>query len=242
MIAVIAVGAAGCLTGEQHTVERTLTSTVTLSRESLVFVNLPIPVVIEGSNRTDDVVIEVDLTVTASSSTVADLKADEVKIETKSENDALLVAITEPPRVTLGGRCSILMPADVDLKVLGRGGTVDVVSMEGQIEIDAITHVRVVGVQDNMDVAIENGNALIESEAPPGKLLVVNLNRGDIDLTLPAAVSANIEADVIGSGNIVIAHPMLPRYPGGTLPYRADVSGGLSVIRLQTGTGLIVIK
>jgi hypothetical protein len=236
------VAGAGCIAGEQHTAERTLTSTVTLTRESLLDVNLPIPVVLEGSARTNDVIITVELTVTASSSTVATQKADEVKIETDSEAGVLTLRITEPSRVSLGGSVLVRLPPDLDVKVTERGGTVDVLSVDGRIEVDSASHVRVVGAKDNVSIGVEAGNALVQTEAQPGKQTVINLRQGDIELTLPPAVSVNIEADVVGNGNIVVAHPTLPRYPGGTLPYRTEVAGGLSVIRLQTGAGLIVIK
>jgi hypothetical protein len=238
----IAMFLSGCLAGEQHTVERTLTSTVTLSRESVLEVNLPIPMVLDGASRTNDVVINVDLTVTASSSSAAIARADEIEIVTMSEQGVLRVGITEPMRVALGGIAALTMPGDLDVVLTERGSTVDVVSIEGDIVINSLSHVRVVGATSNVSVAIETGNALVQTESNPGKQTVIQLKRGDIELTLPPAVSADIEADVLGNGNIVIAHPRLPRYPGGTLPYRATVAGGLSIIRLQTGAGLIVIK
>jgi hypothetical protein len=232
----------GCLAGEQHTVERTLTSTVTLSRESLLDVNLPIPVVLDGRSRTNDVVITVDLTVTASSSSAAIARADEIEIEANSEQGVLRIGITEPMRVALGGAAELTLPGDLDVNVTERGGTVDVVSVDGDIVINSLSHVRVTDATGNVSVAVESGNALVQTESNPGKQTVIRLRRGDIELTLPPAVSADIQADVLGNGNIVIAHPGLPRYPGGTLPYRATVAGGLSIVRLETGAGLIVIK
>src|SRR5688572_11054787 len=135
----------GCLTGEQHTVERTLTSTVTLTRESLLEVNLPIPVLLDGTSRTNDVVISVDLTVTASSSSAAIARADEIEIQAMSEQGVLRVGITEPMRVALGGMAALTLPGDLDVDITERGGTVDVVSIEGDIVINSLSHVRVTG-------------------------------------------------------------------------------------------------
>jgi hypothetical protein len=238
----IAMLSTGCLAGEQHTVERTLTSTVTLTRERILDVNFPIPIVLEGSRRSDDVVIKLDLTVTASSSSAAMARADEIEIKTVSEQGVLRVGMTEPSHASLGGRAGLLLPADLDVAVTERGGTVDVVGVEGQMIINSLSHVRVLGATNNLQVNVEGGNALVQTDSGPGKQTLIRLKQGDIELTLPLAVSADILADVTGNGTILINHPNLPRYPGGTLPYAANVGGALSIIRLETGAGLIVIK
>ncbi len=154
----------------------------------------------------------------------------------------LRLGISELPRVTLSGTYRIVLPNDLDVNVTERNGTVDVLGVEGQIVVNSLSHVRVTGAADDVSVAVEAGNALVETEAPPGKQTLIRLGRGDIQLTLPPALSADIVADVINAGNIVVTHPRLPRYPGGTLPYSTSVAGGLSIIRLQTGSGLIVIQ
>jgi hypothetical protein len=239
---VLAAITSGCGAGEQHLAERSLTSTVTLGRESLIDINLPISVAIDGRSRGDDVVISVDLIVTASTASAARDRAAAMEILTTSAEGILSIGITEPKYTGLAGMVTVTMPGDLDVRVTERGGTVDVVDLDGQLLVNSLAHVRVTGAKDNLGVGIEAGNALIQTEAQPGKQTVIRLKRGDIELTLPPAVSADIVADVLGNGNIVVAHPSLPKYPGGTLPYQTSVAGGLSVIRLETGSGLIVIK
>lgn len=234
------VTSTSCLQGEQVSLERSLTSTVTLQSETRLVTNLPIPVVVQGERRVNDVVVTVDLTVTASSSTKARLLADMIDIDAEHADRDLVVTIGEPAGAELSGTVQLRIPDDLDLKVVERGGTVDILEVEGEIEVDARSHVRIVGAESHVDVGVEAGNALIETALPPGSGAVVQVNAGDIELTLPPAVSADIEANA--TAGIVIAHPMLQRWPGGNQPYRANVGGGLSVVRLSTRRGLVVIR
>lgn len=238
--AVAVATSTSCMEGEQVSLERSLTSTVTLEGERRLVTNLPIPVTIEGERRVNDVLVTVDLTVTASSSTQARILADMITIEEEHADRDLVIGITEPENARLSGTVRIQLPADLDVKVTERGGTVDVLEVEGEIEVDSLSHVRVTGAEENVDVAVEAGNALVESAQNPGLTTTIRVNAGDVELTLPPAVSADIEA--VATNGIVVAHPMLQRWPGGNQPYRASVGGGLSIVRLSTRRGLVVIR
>jgi hypothetical protein len=230
-----------CGGGESFTATRSITSTVTLAGESRLVVNLPLPVVLRGERR-EDVVVAADFTITASTSTPASNVADTIQILTERRDGDLFIGLGEPTtrgRFAAGG-VVIRLPRDVDLDVTERGGTVEIEGIEGKIRVNSLGHVRVTGAEDDVFVAVQSGNALVDTDLRPGGSTTVQLVRGDIQLTTPAAVSADIEA-VSESGLIVIAHPSLPRYPGGGLPYRANVGGGLNTVRLSTRSGVVVI-
>ena len=235
----IALAAVACDGTPPSAFERSLTSTVALQGESLLVTNVPLPIVFEGERR-NDIIFTVDLTVTASSSTLARTVAESIEITELREARSLELGIIEPDRGRLSGTIRVRLPRDLDLVVTERAGTVDVFEVTGSIKVNSLSHVRITGAENDLFVAVEAGNALVDSDLPPSKTTTIRTGTGDIELKGPPGMSTQIQAET-QEGDIVIAHPALPRWPGGNLPYRAQVNGGLHQISILAGQGTIVV-
>ena len=128
----------------------------------------------------------------------------------------------------------------MDVSLVGRGGPVDVVDVGGAIDAVGATHTRITGATGSVRLRVDQGNAIAEVAALPGNTVQLATNSGDVQVILPARPSVAIAAQT-GSGAILIRHPGLPRYPGGGLPYAANVNGGLAQVVLQTSAGNVVV-
>ncbi|MCK6551783.1 hypothetical protein L6R52_38470 [Myxococcota bacterium] len=231
----------GCEEVPQFSAQRTLTSTVTLDRETLLDVDSVVPLAIVGEPRSDDLHLSLDATVTASTSTRAKRLADALELAPETDGDKITLKLAAPSGATLSGTLEIGAPPGLDLAIVERGGTVDIEDVDGTIQVVAASHVRVVGATGDTSVGVARGNALVDTSATPGSTTLIEVDAGDIELTLPQGLSADILA--VAQGQIYIAHPRLPPFlgrPGDV--YSANVSGGLAVFRLETRAGKIVIR
>jgi hypothetical protein len=85
-----------------------------------------------------------------------------------------------------------------------------------------------------------SGNALVETCAFPGTITRVRVRRGDIDIALPRAPGVRLSA-TLGNGQLVIAHPELPRLLSNS-PYVASLRGGLATVEIIADFGNVVIR
>jgi hypothetical protein len=240
--ALVVTSMIGCAEVPQFSETRSLTSTVALDRESLLDVDSVVSLSIVGERRSTDLHFALEATVTASTSTRAKILADALALAPTSDGDTVTLKVEAPSEASLSGTLEIGAPPDLDLTIVERGGTVDVEDLEGSLRIVSQSHVRVVGATRDTVVGVVSGNALVDTLATPGTTTTIEVTAGDIELTLPEGLSANLLA-VAGQGQIYIAHPRLPPFlgrPGDV--YSANVGGGLAVFRLETRAGKIVIR
>jgi hypothetical protein len=244
-VIVITVANISCDEGPQFPAKRTFTSTITLGAETVLILDVPISITLRGEPRIDEIYATVDATVTASTSTRASQLAEDLRfIRTSSAGDTKLsLALAAPPEASIGGTITVRVPSDLDLAVVERGGTTDVVNMRGNIEIASASHTRISGAERNVFVQTSAGNVLVDSTLPAGSSVRLELQVGDVDLAVPEGLSADIQATAVRSGSVIPAHPRLPQFTGKAGDtYRANVGGGLSVVRITTGSGKIIIR
>ena len=221
------------------------TATVALDRETTFIVDAPVDLVVEGHPRSSDLVYTLKATATASTASAAQALAEAVVLETvavEPRGIRLVMKGMEPKNGLVRGVLRVQLPDDMDLFLVGRGASVNVDAMEGDMEVAALGHARVDGAVGNVKLGSQSGNALLSASPLPGSIIEVLAVRGDVQLSLPAVVSAQIQATPGGGGQVVIRHPGLPAGLGGTAAYAVVVGGGLSLISLVTQAGNIVIQ
>ncbi len=239
----ISLSSSGCEVGPQFTAQQKTTSTITLVGQRSLLINSALSTTILGERRLNEVEVELDARVSATSSATAHMLAAELEV-VEDDSDPTVLSLTLPmlQQASLDGTLIIKVPKDLPVVAIQRSGTLDVIDVQESININAISHVRVTGAERDVSVAIEQGNALVETRATPGTQTIISVGSGSIELTVPLALSANIEAAVGTAGAIIPNHPALSPWVGGGLPYLANVNGGLSVFRLSTRSGNIVIR
>lgn len=246
---VAAAAMVSCGESPSGSAQRTFTSTVTLGDQIRVIVDSPVSLVVKGSPVRREVVATVNVTVTASSAERAKVIADELELvaEPIASSRELKLTLTgvAPFQAGLSGELVLEMPNEMALSAIVRGGTGRIESVEGAIEVTAISSVRITGAKDKAIVKINSGNAIIDSFAPPGSQIQADVGTGDIELDLPPTVSADIEATIgqQGAGRVLVDHPALPQPVGpGVTNYKQRVNGGLALVRVLARAGNIVIR
>lgn len=232
-----------CETGDQFQATRAWTSTVTLSRQAVLELQSPLTLGIEGLPRTNELMLDVEAVATASSATVAQELVDALEFQIE-EVDTRTLRITgegfQPNNGTITGILIVQLPEDMDLNVFGAGGPVQIFDMTGDITVNAITDTQIVRSSGDVVVRVEQGVILVESELDPGTRVDAQTGAGDVQLTLPSFISAQVAAQT-QQGTIFVTHPSLPA-PIQGLAYGTIVGGGLSGIVLVTGRGNILIQ
>lgn len=244
-LAAVALALPAC--GESFTAasEVVRSATVSVGRATTFVVDSPVPLLVTGVGRSTDVVYELTGVMTASTASVATELAEAVALSVETldpQGIQLVFENAEPRNGRLQGELRIWLPDDMDVVIFGNGGTVDVDRIEGNIDVNAIGQTRVLGAVGSVSVGVEAGAALVQTSALPGTVVDLRTRGGDIVLELPTRVSAQIVASAGGMGQIAQRHPNLPPYVGGGFDYVTTVGGGLSDIRLTTGSGNIFIQ
>ncbi len=230
----------GCEAAPRASVAWVRSATITLSSEELLYVESAVGLVVEGQGRTNNLVLQLNATLTASSATTAARLAAQTEPFIERKDGAVRIVVPSVDGATVEGTLLLRCPDDLSLRAFGKGGTVEVRGLDGALEIDAVTHVRVEDARANSTVRVVRGNVLIQTLATPASETVATTQGGDIQLTLPRALSAQIQAQA-QNGAISVQHPSLPRWLGGDRPYTANVGGGLALIYANTSAGNIIL-
>jgi hypothetical protein len=237
--AILVISQASCERAPAFTADRTLTGTVSLGLETALKIESSVPVIIEGNPRLDEIYFKAEVTVTETSTALANEKAAalEVKVAQSDADRLVTIALIDP---TMTGVLTIQVPSDLDLGIAS-GGSTEVEGMDGDIDVNALSGVMIVGVQKGLRVRAQAGPIKIDSDVLPSTGADVEIGAGDIELVAPSRVSALFDVKA-GNGAIVIQHPQLPPWAGGGQPYQANVNGGLALVHLLTNGGNIVIR
>ncbi len=231
-----------CSEAPQEKVERTLTSTVTLSLEDTLAVDSAVTLRISGEPRLDEIYATLNAVVTASTSSRAAMLADKLSIGVERRDRTVALVIPVLKDAVLSGELLLRVPSDMKIDVVERGDTVDVSGMNHHLRIASRSHVRIVGAQEDVVVGVVQGNVVLDVELNPGTNIDVRTDAGDIDFAVPQTLSVTLVARTM-NGTIIPQHPQLPPFRGGAgEPYGVVVGGGLSNVQLQTGVGNIIIR
>jgi hypothetical protein len=242
--AALALAGPSCGSGFTESAEVVRTATIALGRETTFLVDIPVDLVVEGHPRSTDLVYTLKATVTASTASVAQGLAEAVKLSTQAEDARgirLVAEGLEPKNGQVRGVLKVQLPDDMDLFLIGHA-TVEVHEVEGALQVAAAGHALVEGAVGNVSVGSQAGNALVAVNPLPGSLVEILAVRGDVQLTVPTAVSAQVVASPGGGGQLVVRHPAFPTPLNPAAPYAVSVGGGLSQITLTTQVGNIVIQ
>jgi hypothetical protein len=230
-----------CEGGKTFDATRSLTSTVTVSTERSVVVDAPVPIVIRGRSSARNILVELEATFTSSSSTVSQQLADALELEVERPNpNTVRIGFNPPKRGRISGEMQVELPDALAVDAFGRGATADVVDVRGVVRLEAAAGARAVGGENDLSVEVVSGNAIVETRAFPGTVTRVRVRRGDIDITLPRTPSVGLTA-TLGNGQLVIAHPELPRFLGNP-PYVANLRGRLATVEIIADFGNVVIR
>lgn len=237
--------------GEQKQVTsplRVLTATVAVQDETLLRVDSFVPVEVSGDPALREIRVRLEATATASTSSRAARLARMIslKVERTLADGvrAVQVSVSEVPMTTLSGVLKVSLPPSLRVDVIQGAGTAIVRSINGAIRVAAGAPVLVENAGGEVRVGIRGaGNAVVDTRLFGIATVDVDVQAGDIELRVPAALSADIIATPDRSGQVILSHPGLPMFFGmAGDTYRASVGGGLSSIRLKTGRGRIIIR
>lgn len=242
-IAILGIVAAACNEQQnQPKATRTLTATVTLTSEDILAIDSAVTLKIHGEPRIDEIYATLDATVTASTSTRAEQIASKLSIDVTRSNNTVTIKIPIPTETILQGELRLRVPSDLKIDAIERGDHVDIDGMEDDLRVFSESSVRIIGAQHDVNVGVNHGNAILETELDPGSRIELATNSGDLQLTVPISISADVIALVKTNGTIVTNHPQLPPFRGQPgQAYHVRIGDGLSSVSLQTGVGNIVI-
>lgn len=240
----VLIAAPSCEEADQFSVDRVVTSTVAVSAERRLVIDSPVALDLRGETSIDDIYASLEATITASSAARARDLADALDVAVEHLDSSTLKLTLPPPKeAALSGTLRLRVPARFDASVFARGGAAMIDSLQGTIAVSSVSHVRVERALGNVEISVSSGNVLLDTALFPGGTTRVEVGLGDIELKLPEALSADIDAAIRSQGEVLIAHPrLLPAVDLDRRRYHAVVAGGLSVVRLVTGTGRIVIR
>ena len=225
-----------CDSGESFTETRSFTSTITIGNATRLQVDVLVPLVVLGERR-DDVVVELELSVTASASDVARRALDAWTLGEGNEDRTAFVVVGPPADGLIGGSARVRAPRDIDLRVLQRNGTVGVADMERAIQIDAVGPVQVAAADDDLVIRVESGDVRADHQLRAGARVDIAVANGNVQVDLPVPLDANVDA--ASTQGVTSMHRDLPSRPA-NIPYRQTAGGGnASVVATTTGGGVI---
>jgi hypothetical protein len=264
VVAAAALVAPACQGIPQPNFTRTLTSTVTLSAETNLVLVSPVALTATGSLGRSAVYATLEAVVTASTATKARVLAGELSLDvTRVDAADVKLDLGNPPGTfigALGGSLSLGLPASLGLTAEVDNGTTVISGLTGPIAITSNEAVKITGGAAGITVSVQNGNAIVDTALLPGGMTTISVGQGDIELDLPAALSADLAVQS-GSAQIVINHPALSSLPltqltmplnfgqpisvpqsGDGMSFQATVNGGAAVVRAVTQSGQVVIN
>jgi hypothetical protein len=235
--------------GKQFDAQRRITSTVAIGAgDTTLIIDSIVPIEVHAVPSQKNALAVLDATLTASTSTRAKnlIAAYEVKIDTAMISGSMMTAprITVPPvrDAALGGTLVVTIPSNIGLDVSERGSTALFDRIGGPITVVSASSIRATGVERDLMAAVTSGNAIIDVSSGSPKVFV-SVDRGDIDVLLPAGANVVIDAVVTVQGQVLPAYPGLPQLtvtPGET--YHAALGANGAPVELSTNVGNIVIE
>jgi hypothetical protein len=243
LLTLVGAGAvAGCEPQPSARFERSFTSTVAVGAETRLALLAGLPIELTAEGRRADVLVTLDAVFTASTATAAREAAEAVMLVVERSGSDLGVSLPAVAGAGIEGVLRVRMPADLSLVARVEAGTFVGSGFRRPVEVAAADGASVSDAEDDVLVLVTDGPILVQSRLTPGRGLEAATGRGDIDLRLPAALSAAVAADA-PLGQVIVEHPALPIPVGPNRQrYRAEVSGGLSPVSLLTQAGSIVIR
>ena len=232
----LAFGPLGCEVGPTAAASGVLTSTVTLDRfdEALV-VDSVLPVAVIGARRSD-VLVEVELTITASSAEVAERALAAYAIQVEGSGGTRVITAAGPSQGRASGLLRIEAPRDLPLEVSSKGGSARVEGMAAAVAIQAVGPVQLLDARSDAVVRVEVGGAQVDTPLRPGQRVDVGAGSGDVVIALPANPDGRFDAEA--PGGVASAHPALPSRPGG-VPYGITRGAGLASVVATTRAGTV---
>lgn len=220
--------------------KRHFTSTVTLSSEANLIVDMPLSVEINAAPVRTSVLADFDGTITASTSTRAKTVAEGLAfIVTRPDAQTVKISLPAPLIGTnYTGAVRLFAPPTLKL-IAGSSRIVLIKSWRGAIVAAAQS-----GVQ------VDDGCCAITITQAPQVVVATSLQAGapvditasgQVDLILPERPSIALTVSVNDNNQLSILHPFFPR-PIGGVPYAPVLNGGLAPVRVLTQTGRIVIR
>ncbi|MBX2811038.1 MAG: hypothetical protein KTR25_04490 [Myxococcales bacterium] len=225
-----------CETVPTDTASRQWTSTVAIGTVANLHFDSPIDLSIVGERR-NDVRLDLNLTVVASSTTAAEEAVATYDPTTTVADNQANIVFGPPEEGRLKGSVIARVPADVDLGVTQRGAVLQLEDMTGDIDIQNAGDISISADSNLVRVRCELGNVLIRSPVSGGSVLDVLVGVGSIQLELPSVLNARIEAQ--GTAGINSTHSQLPNRPG-NVPYIGTTGSGSASIVATTRSGTIL--
>ncbi|MGF1511204.1 MAG: hypothetical protein ACFB9M_17055 [Myxococcota bacterium] len=238
------LGTSACEPGQRFSADREFDEVIAAEGATEVILEFDVPVDVVGRARQDEVTVQGVVTVTTSSQAISDELAAGLEIESEISGNTLRLALRQPgdgagtpfPDATISGPLDLTVPADVDLVVREGGGRASVTAVRGNLDVRAIGTVVIQGAERNVTLRTEVGGALVETTAAQGTLAEIDVGAGDVDVILPAVLSARVTAN-FPNGIVVINHPALPPPLPGQTFYDNFNQSGLSRVRVTAANG-----
>ncbi|MFO0724138.1 MAG: hypothetical protein U1E65_10170 [Myxococcota bacterium] len=230
----------GCDTGPIVQEARHFTSTVTLSSEASLILDMPIGFEIDAAPVRTSVLVDFNGAVTASTSSKAKSLAAALDFVV-TRPDAQTVKISLPAPATGSrylGAVHVFAPPTLKLTA-GSLGSIIIKSWTSEINAAAVGGVEIDG--GCCAITISQCTAAVVTTSLQAAQPVNISSSGEIDLFLPARPSIALNAEVADVSQLSIEHPAFPR-PVGGLAYTPILNGGLAPVHVLTQAGRIVIR
>lgn len=230
----------GCDDDLSDTVDRTLTSTVTVGSRPTLVVDSVVPVSVVGERRFNEVLVVFEATMTASSAERAEQILDGYNIQSDGESrpGATIITVAAADDGLLGGNLEVRAPLDLALEIAARSGRAEVEAMEDDITVQSSGDVLILGAEADVLVRASAGSVRLDTSLRVGNRVDISTGRGDVQVELPLLLDANIDADATGS--VVVQHRELPRPVG--LSYRTTAGRGLASVVVTTLQGSVLFS
>lgn len=201
-----ALGLSGC-EAMQFSADASGSESITLDRQTVVRWNGTVDARIGNHREPDTILVDYELTVTASATERAERLAADFAVQSATGDDgALELSVPTWLDAGLRGTVEIFVPQGMHIQARQASGTLWVESAGGHVEVLSAGPVRVRADRD-IDVRTSAGNALVDTEARVGARVSVASERGDVQIGLPREFSARLFLQ--SAGALVVDHPAI---------------------------------
>ena len=151
--------------------------------------------------------------------------------------------------ITKSGHYKLKVPDNLALEIntdCGRGGETTISNMKNEIDMKGCHRIELKNVSGPLDIStISGGISVVFTELSKDKSISLSSVSGEVDVTLPAKSSFDLEMSTISGGmysdfDLAPANGDMQRVGGGNL--RTKVNGGGTDVRLHNISGNIYLR
>ena len=200
---------------------------------------------VTGQGDADKVVVTAYLSVGSDSRQDAEMHIDDLEIQATESANGILIQTVQPENSE--GRkylveYDIIVPSSFEVMTTQVNGSIDILNIENSVDVSNMNgDVLLYGIVGGVAAGVGNGSIESAVFLPVNKTINLQINNGNIELSIPTSASAEFSAAVDGNGEIIVSDLDITDGVKTIQSLSGVIGNGEGLIELSTGNGNIEV-